>query len=95
MAEDVTRDRNPAADFTGNIYSYPSVVAHQLADPTPTFPLFRTVMPSWDNTARRMERAHIYADHSPELFSIWFEQCVRQDLRRRCRQPLCVHQRLE
>lgn len=71
MAEDVTRDRNPAADFTGNIYSYPSVVAHQLADPTPTFPLFRTVMPSWDNTARRMERAHIYADHSPELFSIW------------------------
>jgi hypothetical protein len=78
MAQEVTRARKTAADFTGNIYSYPSVVAGQLADAPPTFPLFRTVMPSWDNTARRKERACIYTDHSPELFSIWLSDAFEK-----------------
>jgi hypothetical protein len=59
------------ADFKGKLYSYPSVVAGQITDPAPSFPLFRGVMPSWDNTARRLENAYVYANHSPELFSIW------------------------
>ena len=32
---------------------------------------FRCVAPSWDNTARRGDRATIYSDASPELFETW------------------------
>ena len=78
MAQEVTRDQKTTATFTGNVYSYPSVVANQIADATPTFPLFRGVMPAWDNTARRGEKAHIYADHSVELFSIWLSDAFER-----------------
>lgn len=77
-ADEITVEANPREGFSGKIYSYPSVVAQQLADPAPTFPLFRGVMPSWDNTARRLERAHIYAGHSPALFSIWLNDAFEK-----------------
>jgi hypothetical protein len=70
-AEEITAKVTTKVGFSGKVYSYPSVVANQIADSVPTFPLFRGVMPSWDNTARRLDRAHIFADHSPALFSIW------------------------
>jgi hypothetical protein len=78
IADEITSDRKLNDKFVGKIYSYPSVVARQMAEPVPSFPLFQTVMPSWDNTARRMERAHIYADHSPTLFSIWLRDAFEK-----------------
>ncbi len=80
VAKEVTAETNVNSEFVGKVYSYASVVSNQIADPLSTFPLFRGVMPSWDNTARRMERAHIYAGHSPELFSIWLNDAFEKTL---------------
>ena len=52
-------------------------------------------MPSWDNTARRMTRAHIYADHSAVLFAIWLNNSVREELHRQRKEQLRLHQRME
>lgn len=47
----------------------------------PGYPLFRSVCPGWDNTARRRERATIFANASPAGFQEWLEQVCRDTLR--------------
>jgi hypothetical protein len=44
----------------------------------PAAPRFSTVMPAWDNTPRRMERATIFDGASPGAFQAWLEAAVRQ-----------------
>ena len=46
--------------------------------PVPRYPLLRTVMPSWDNSPRRRERAHAFLNASPEVYGHWLQQMVRQ-----------------
>jgi lipopolysaccharide biosynthesis protein len=35
-------------------------------------------MPSWDNTARRMNKATIFKDSSPGAFQAWLEEAIRR-----------------
>jgi lipopolysaccharide biosynthesis protein len=51
---------------------------HSLARELPDYPLFRGVMPGWDNTPRRMERATIWADASPEQYGRWLAATVER-----------------
>ena len=44
----------------------------------PKYPLLRTVMPSWDNSPRRGERAHVFLNGSPDAYGRWLEAMVRQ-----------------
>jgi hypothetical protein len=59
------------------ILDYREVVLHSIKRRTPDYKLFRGVMPSWDNTARRKKGAHIVAHSSPELYEQWLAECIR------------------
>ncbi len=64
--------------FCGGVLDYREAMCHSLARPAESYPLFRGVMPSWDNTARRMERATIWTNSSPELYGRWLRGTVDQ-----------------
>jgi lipopolysaccharide biosynthesis protein len=61
------------SDFTGIVTSYRSQIVQSLDRHPGRYPVFRTVMPAWDNTARRRMQGTIFAGSSPELFAHWAE----------------------
>ena len=61
--------------FEGYLEDYEKVVIDQLARPLPDYTLYRTVMPSWDNTPRRKNRANIFVNSSPRAYQAWL-RCV-------------------
>ena len=67
-----------AKAFRGGVLDYREAMCHALARPAEPYPLFRGVMPSWDNTARRMERATIWTNSSPELYGRWLRGTIDQ-----------------
>jgi lipopolysaccharide biosynthesis protein len=72
------RMRVTNAAFNGLVTSYKSQVVQSLERPAADFKLFRTVMPAWDNTARRQDRGTIFVGSSPELFQYWVERMAAQ-----------------
>ena len=70
------------APFHGSAHDYELVVIEQLARVEPHFPIFRSAMVSWDNTARRGTSARIYTNASPPAFEIWLSELVK---RAKCR----------
>jgi GT2 family glycosyltransferase/glycosyltransferase involved in cell wall biosynthesis len=73
---------NPA--FTGHIADMQKVVEAANARAVPDYPLFRGVMPRWDNTARRQNSGLTFVNSTPELYAQWLAQAVRHT---------CEHQR--
>jgi hypothetical protein len=59
-------------------FDYAKTAERFAARPIPAYPLLRTAMPSWDNTPRRRENAHVFLNESPEAYGRWLEQIVRQ-----------------
>jgi lipopolysaccharide biosynthesis protein len=57
--------------FTGLVSSYRALVVQSLSRPQETFKLFRTVVPGWDNSARRPDTGTVFVGSSPELFEHW------------------------
>jgi GT2 family glycosyltransferase len=76
----VVPDRVLNPKFNGQVYDYPGTAVHYTTRRPPGYRLFRTVMPGWDNTARRQDDAHIFADSSPGAYQAWLE-CVLQQTR--------------
>jgi glycosyltransferase involved in cell wall biosynthesis len=66
------------ADFTGKVYSYDAVVRESLDEPEPDFPLIKTVVPSWDNDARRQGTGLAITDSSPAKYEAWLAELVRR-----------------
>lgn len=64
--------------FRGQVRDYRDAVRHSLVQPRQRYPLFRGVMPSWDNTARRMERATSWVNATPERYGDWLRAAVAQ-----------------
>ena len=64
--------------FRGSVLDYREAMCHSLARPAEDYPLFRGVMPSWDNTARRMERATAWTNSSPDLYGRWLRGAIDQ-----------------
>ena len=64
--------------FRGGVLDYREALCHSLARPAANYPLYRGVMPGWDNTARRMERATAWINSSPELYGRWLRGAVEQ-----------------
>jgi len=58
-------------DFRGGIVDYSKVLAQSANRPQPDFTLYRGVLPSWDNTARRQDTPTILYGSSPDLFEKW------------------------
>jgi GT2 family glycosyltransferase len=64
--------------FRGSVLDYREAMCHSLARPAEPYPLFRGVMPGWDNTARRLERATAWTNSSPELYGRWLRGTIDQ-----------------
>ena len=77
--------------FAGHIHDYRQAVAAALARPKPDYHLYRSVMLSWDNTARKPDRAHIYANFSVASYREWLSGLCQQ---LRSRSDLPADQRL-
>ncbi|WP_323796634.1 glycoside hydrolase family 99-like domain-containing protein [Nisaea sp.] len=67
------------ADFSGRIVDYPSVADRAVERALPDYPLFRGLMTSWDNTARRGRDAKIFVDSTPEAYGSWLRAVVSQN----------------
>jgi len=68
-------DLDPA--FGGSIFDYGAGVRELISRPRHAeYRLYRGVMPSWDNTARRMEQAIIYHGSTPELYEAWLRSAI-------------------
>jgi GT2 family glycosyltransferase len=59
-------------------FDYEESAERFMMRPVPQYPLLRTVMPSWDNSPRRQERADIFLNASPEVYGRWLQTIVRQ-----------------
>jgi GT2 family glycosyltransferase/glycosyltransferase involved in cell wall biosynthesis len=64
--------------FRGGVLDYREAMCHALARPAEPYPLFRGLMPSWDNTARRMERATVWTNSTPELYGRWLRGTIER-----------------
>jgi glycosyltransferase involved in cell wall biosynthesis len=64
--------------FAGYLEDFEAVMKHQLAIELPEYAWYRGVMPSWDNTARRGDLAHILVGSSPSLYQTWLRKMVLQ-----------------
>jgi O-antigen biosynthesis protein len=67
---------NPA--FRGSVFDYVKTALHYMTRPLPPYRLFRTVMPGWDNTARRQDDPVIFTGSTPGAYQAWLEWVLRQ-----------------
>jgi glycosyltransferase involved in cell wall biosynthesis/SAM-dependent methyltransferase len=82
-ARDITDDvplLNPF--FQGRIFRYQDMVEQSRAFAVQAYPVFRTVIPAWDNTARRGNTGHLFLGNSPRLYQTWLEAVCEDTIRR-------------
>ena len=65
-------------EFTGRVYDITELQRITAAKMTPSYQLFRTVIPSWDNTPRKNTRGTIYLNGTPAFYERWLAQAVKQ-----------------
>jgi glycosyltransferase involved in cell wall biosynthesis len=63
--------------FKGYIYDYKQAAQNMMNRRAPDYTLFKAVMPSWDNTARRQNESHIAMNATPSAYKAWLEHVVR------------------
>jgi len=69
--------------FHGEILDYVSCAKAMLARPRTEYPLFRGVMPGWDNTPRGQDRSHVFVNAEPANYARWLRGVVEQAHERR------------
>lgn len=78
--EKMAQQRLPA--FTGWVLDYRDVAMHLMTKQWPDYPLFKTVMLAWDNSARSPERASIFHHFSPDYYERWLSRVCKQTIQR-------------
>jgi glycosyltransferase involved in cell wall biosynthesis len=63
-------------EFEGSVLSYPDVIDVSLKETPPSFPLAKTVFPSWDNSSRRKSGALVFNGATPQLFGQWLDGAI-------------------
>jgi lipopolysaccharide biosynthesis protein len=58
-------------NFEGAIFEYQQAAAGMMKKNIPDYPLFKTVITSWDNTARRQNNPLIFHGSTPKLYQKW------------------------
>ncbi|MBX9590217.1 MAG: glycoside hydrolase family 99-like domain-containing protein [Hyphomonadaceae bacterium] len=66
--------------FAGKIFDYRALVERGLDHTPPGYPLFRSVCPGWDNTARQPGCGTIYAHATPAGYQEWLEEACAYTL---------------
>ncbi|MDC0986221.1 glycoside hydrolase family 99-like domain-containing protein [Alphaproteobacteria bacterium] len=59
--------------FTGGIVDYQKVVLQSALRSKPNFTLYRGIIPSWDNTARRQDNPTILINATPSIYGAWLK----------------------
>ncbi len=72
--------RRTIADFHGFLADYEEAMRMEIEDPPAPYLRYRGVMPNWDNTPRRQNRAYIYVNSSTERYQAWLEKMVEQSM---------------
>jgi lipopolysaccharide biosynthesis protein len=62
--------------FVGNVIAYESIAQCYLKERDAHHRIFKTVFPSWDNTARRKERALVIPNGTPGNYEYWLSQTI-------------------
>ncbi|MFT3929004.1 MAG: glycoside hydrolase family 99-like domain-containing protein [Spongiibacteraceae bacterium] len=69
-------------NFTGIVYDWKIFVERSRFYSSPDYTLFRSVCPSWDNTARRPNGGAVFHNSSPELYEEWLSNACRDTVER-------------
>lgn len=72
-------DFNASADFAGAIYDYAAAGEAALSQKRGS-KVFPGVMPRWDNSARRGQKAHLFAGSTPLRFKHWLRAAIAKSL---------------
>lgn len=64
-------------EFTGAMYDY-RPIALSYYKRTPQFNAYRSVMPRWDNDARRKGNGGVFANADPDLYGHWLSNIIGQ-----------------
>jgi glycosyltransferase involved in cell wall biosynthesis len=64
-------------DFRGIVYDWRVFVERSEYYKKTAYTLFRSVCPSWDNTARRKIFGTVFSNNSPALYQRWLENAIR------------------
>lgn len=67
-----------SAEFAGAVADYELFVNASLQESVPEFPLIKTVVPSWDNEARRPNRGFTLAGLSPTKYQNWLKALIER-----------------
>lgn len=76
--ETINKKLDFCGEFRGRVYNYPEIAESYLEQEYKNSRVFRTVFPSWDNTARRNERATIVLNGTPENYEYWLSETIRR-----------------
>lgn len=62
--------------FKGLIHHYKDAIDFEKGKKCPRYTLFRTVMPSWDNTPRKQNASTIFLNATPPLYKEWLAHAI-------------------
>jgi len=64
--------------YENKVFDYKNLVEQSLNKKNFNYKYFRSVCPSWDNSARREKDATIFKGSTPSLFEYWFKEIVQK-----------------
>ena len=64
------------AEFSASVYDYAALAAASSSMPPPSYPLIRTITPSWDNDPRREGKGLVLHNSTPKLYQQWLETLI-------------------
>ena len=76
-ATEVTSYVNRCPEFSGYVYSYSDFAKRSMLNRPGKYKLFKTVMPSWDNTARRGSDANCFHGATPRVYEQWLANSIK------------------
>ncbi len=62
--------------YSGIVHSYEDVIERSLGEKPPEFPLIKTVVPHWDNDARREGRGMTLHGSTPDRYGQWLDGAI-------------------
>lgn len=63
-------------NYCGVISDYRKVVLRYMQKQIPAYTRFRTVMPGWDNTARKQDNSYTFIHSTPGAYQAWLEAII-------------------
>jgi len=63
-------------NYSGEVRAYTDVIDSSLSEKPPEFPLIKTVVPHWDNDARREGRGFTMHGSTPKLYESWLKGAI-------------------